>query len=87
MLFGSMKRLFGRKEHLRTFFGSHAPPENGQHFPQKLSGEADSDINTLGLCSTYGKANSQATRKVEMKMPSKKCYKAREVRRKVFKSV
>lgn len=37
--------------------------------------EANSDISILELYSTYSKANSQATRKVEMKMSSKRRYK------------
>ena len=60
-----MERLPRRREHLGTFLGSHAPPEDGQHLPQEPSGEADSDISTPALRSAYGQANNPAPRKVE----------------------
>ena len=31
ILFDCIKRLFRRKKYLRTFFGSYAPLEDGQH--------------------------------------------------------
>ena len=48
-LFGCMEGLPERREYLGTFLGRHASPEDGQHLPQRLHGEADSDISTSRL--------------------------------------
>ena len=53
------------KEHLGTFLRSHAPPEDGQHLPQGLFGEAESDISTPGLRSANGHANDPAPRETK----------------------
>ena len=66
---------------MKTFFGSHIPPENSQHLLQRLSKEANSDITIPGLCSTYGKANNQAFYKAKTKITGKKTrYKVRQIR-------
>lgn len=70
-----MEKPFKRKNHLRASLGNHAPLKDGQQFPQKLSGKANSNIKNLGLCFIYGKANNQASRKAETKTFSKKHYK------------
>ena len=72
-----MEKLSEGRKYLKTILNSHAPPEDGQHLPQRLFGEADSNISTLGLHSTHSKANNQAFRKAEMRTPCKKYYKAR----------
>ena len=60
-----MKRLPRRREHLGTFLGSYAPPEDGQYLVQGPSGEADNNINTLRLYSAHGQTNNPASHKVE----------------------
>ena len=62
-----MEGLPGRREYLGTFLGSHSSLEDGQHLPQRPSGEANSNISTSGLCSAYGQANNLASRKAEAK--------------------
>ena len=77
-----MEGLPGRRKHLRIFFGSDASPENSQHLPQGPSEETDSNINTLGLRSTYSQCNNLAPCKTETKAMEKTRYKARQVRQK-----
>ena len=62
-----MKRLSERKKHLKTFVGGHAPPEDGQHFPQGPPRKADSGISTPGLCFAYGQADSPAPRPTKIR--------------------
>ena len=71
-----LERLSRRRKYLETFFDSYASSEDGQHFSQKLSKEANGNISTLRLYSIYGKANNQTLCKAKTRMPSKKCYKA-----------
>lgn len=78
-----MKKLLKRRKYLRIILNSHAPSEDGQHFSQKLSGKANNNISILGLYSTNGKANSQASYKAKTKTSNKKYYKARQVRQQV----
>ena len=66
-----MEGLPRKKEHLRTFLGRYAPPEDGQHLPQGLPGEADNDISTPGLCFTHGQANNLAPREAKAKATNK----------------
>ena len=73
-----MERLPGRKEHLGTFLGRHAPPEDGQHFPQGPPGEADGDISTLGLRSTHGQAKDPASSKAKASTTDRTRYKAHQ---------
>ena len=70
-----MKGLSGRKEHLRTFLGRHAPPDDGQHFPQGPLGEADSNINTSGFHSAHGQANDPAPRQMKARATDRTRYK------------
>ena len=72
-----MEELPKRKKHLETFLNSHALLEDGQYLPQKPSREANSNINTPGLRSTYGQANNLASCKVETKATKKMRYKMR----------
>ena len=60
-----MKRLPERRERLETFLDSHASLEDGQHFPQGPSKEADSNISTSGLRFDHGQANNLAPCKRE----------------------
>ena len=60
-----MEKLSQRREHLRTFFGRHAPPKDGQHLLQEPSGQANSDISTPELRFPHDQANSLAPPKVE----------------------
>lgn len=53
----------------------YASLKDGQHFLQKSSEEANSNISYLRLNSTHGKANSQASRKTKTRTSSKKRYK------------
>lgn len=76
-----MEELPEKREYLRTFFGSYASSENGQHLLQGLSRETDSNISTPILCSTYGQAKNPALYKAETRTTSKRTqYKARQVR-------
>ena len=74
-----MEGLPRRKEYLETFFGSHAPPKNGQYLPQEPFRKTDSNINTLRLCSTHCQANNPAPHKAGTKISSKN-YNMRQVR-------
>ena len=60
-----MKGFTGRREHLGTFLGRHAPPEDGPHLSQGPPREADSDISTPGLRSAHGQANDPAPREAK----------------------
>ena len=62
-----MEGLPGRREHLGTFFGYHAPLEDGQQLSQGPPGEANSDISTHELRSAHGQANDPAPRKAKAK--------------------
>ena len=66
-----MKGLPGKRKRIRTFFGHHAPPEDGQHLPQGLPREADSNISTPRLRSAHGQANSPASHKAETRATDK----------------
>ena len=68
-----MKGLTGRREHLGTFLGRHAPLEDGQHLSQGPSGEADSDISIPGLRSAHGQANNPAPRKAKARATNETC--------------
>ena len=73
-----MKRLPGRREHLETFLDGHAPSEDGHHFPQRPSGEANSDISTPGLRSAHGQANNLAPLEAEIRTTDRTRYKAHQ---------
>lgn len=69
-----MERLSGKKNYLGTFFGSCASLKDGQYLLQESFKETNSNINKLGFCCIYGKANSQAFRKAKTKTLNKKQY-------------
>ena len=48
-----MEKLYERRKYLKTFLGIHAPPKDGQHFPERPTGEADSNISTPRLRFAY----------------------------------
>ena len=73
ILFGYMEGLLGKREHLGTFLGSHAPLEDGQHLSQRLSKEADNDISTSRIRSTNVQANNPALHKAETRAIDKIC--------------
>ena len=73
-----MERLPGRREYLGTFFGGHAPLEDGQHLPQGSPGEADSDISTSGLRSAHGQADNPALHQTKARTTNRMCYKAHQ---------
>ena len=68
-----MEGLPKRKEHLGTFFGSHASPKNCQHLPQKPSRKTDSNISISGLCFAYGQTNNPDRRKIETRAIDRMC--------------
>ena len=67
-----MEELPGGREYLKAFFVGHAPSEDGQHFLQGLSGKADSNISTPGLCPAHGQANNLAPRKAKARATNKR---------------
>ena len=71
-----MKKLSKRKKHLKTILSNHILLEDNQHLLQKSSKKINSNIITLALYSTYGKANNQVFCKAEIRISSKKHYKA-----------
>ena len=73
-----MEGLPVRREHLETFLGRHAPPEDGLHLPQGPPGEADSNISTLRLRSAHGQANDPAPRKAKARTIDRTRYKAHQ---------
>ena len=73
-----MEGLPGRKEHLGTFLGRHAPLEDGQLLSQGPPREADSDINTPRLRSAYGQANHLAPRKAKVRTTDRTRYEAHQ---------
>ena len=60
-----MEGLPGKKEHLGTFFASHASPEDGQHLSQGPSGEVNCDISIPRLRYAYSQVNNPAPCKAE----------------------
>ena len=69
-----------RREYLGTFFDSRASPEDGQHLPQRPSGEVKINISTAGLCSTNNQANNPVPRKAETRTTKMTRYKAHQLR-------
>ena len=76
-----MKRVPKRGEHIETFLGSYASSKNGQHLPQGLSREANSNISIAELYFTHGQANNLALRKAETRATKITRYKTCQVRR------
>ena len=68
-----MKKLPRKREHLGTFLGRHALPEDGQYLTEGPSGEANSNITIPGLYSIHGLANNPNLRKAEMRATDKTC--------------
>ena len=76
-----MEKLLGRREYLKNFLGSYTSLKDGQHLPQRPFKEANNNISTPGLCSTYGQVNNSAPRKAKTRTSNKKTrYKACQVR-------
>ena len=72
-----MEGLPRKREHLRTFFNRHAPPEDGQHLPQGPLGEADSNINTLDSALLMAKLTIQLSAKQKRGQPTGRTKKQR----------
>lgn len=72
-----MKELPGRREYLGTFLGSYVPPKDGQHLPQGLFGEANSNNSIPGLRFAHDQANNLVFRKAEIRTAKKTRYKVR----------
>ena len=66
-----MERLPEKREHLGTFFGRHIPPEDGQHFPQGLPVEANSNNSTPGLRSAHDQADNPASCQIKARATDK----------------
>lgn len=80
ILFFYIKRLPKRRKYLKAIFSSYILLEDGQHFLQGLPGKNNNNISTFKPYSTHNKANGQAFHKTEIKISSKRRYKAFQVR-------